>query len=71
MDPFQIVNIDSEYAASTVFLQYAAAPLQLIWTEMMQFVTVCCSTHASLASLTVLAKQWQHTRIKGHQSQTC
>ncbi len=56
MDPFQIVNIDSEYAPSTVFLQYAAAPLQLIWTKMLQFVTVCCTTHVFLASLTVLAK---------------
>ena len=71
MDPFQIVNINSEYAPSTVFLQYAAPPLQLIWTEMMKFVTVCCTSHASLASLTVLAKHLQHTQIKGHQCQTC
>ncbi len=61
MDPIPIVNTDSEHAASTMFLQYAAAPLQLVWTEMMQFVTVCCSEHASLAKLTVLVEQWRHT----------
>ncbi len=55
------VNTNPEYAASTLPLQYAADPLQMIWTEMMQFVIECCCTHTSLASLTFLVEQWRHT----------